>query len=92
MLSKFFTQNAEKLGLAVVFVSSDQDEASFKEYFASMSWDLALPFEDSHKDVVGGDVEGIPTLKIFSIDGKLVSGNARGGVASDPTGSKFPNY
>jgi nucleoredoxin len=92
VLSKFFTENAEKLGLAVVFVSSDQDEEAFKEYFGSMSWDLALPFEDSHKEVVGGDVQGIPTLKIFSIDGKLVSANARGGVSSDPTGARFPNY
>jgi nucleoredoxin len=93
VLSKFFTENADKLGLALVFVSSDQDEDAFKDYFASMSWDLALPFEDSHKEVVGGDVKGIPTLKIFDAEtGKLVCGNARGGLSQDPTGAKFPNY
>ncbi len=29
VLSKFFTENAEKLGLKIVFVSSDSDEAAF---------------------------------------------------------------
>ena len=93
MLSKFFTANAERLETAFIFVSSDQDEDAFKSYFGEMSWDLALPFEDAHKDVIGGDVTGIPTLKIFSVaDGKLVCGNARAGVTADPAGAKFPNY
>jgi len=33
------------------------------EYFGSMSFGLAMPYGDAHKDVVGSDVRGIPTLK-----------------------------
>ena len=32
----------------IIFVSSDRDETSFKEYFADMPW-LALPYE--HRDM-----------------------------------------
>ena len=38
-------------GLEVVFVSSDRDEASFKEYFGEMPW-LALDFSDRKLKVV----------------------------------------
>jgi len=34
--------------LKVVFISSDRDQASFDEFFATMSW-LALPFGDERK-------------------------------------------
>ena len=76
--------------MEVVFVSSDSDKAAFDSYFSEMSWDLSLPFGDSHKDVVGGDVRGIPTLKLFDAAGNLVCGNARGAVTSDPSGASFP--
>jgi len=89
-LSKWCTDNAGKHGVKIVFVSSDQDEDAFKSYFSSMSWDLALPFGDPHKDVIGSDVRGIPTLKIFDAAGNLVCGNARSAVTSDPDGASFP--
>lgn len=76
--------------MACVFVSSDKDEEAFADYFGEMSWDLALPFEDDHKKVVGGDVRGIPTLKLFDKAGNLICPNARGAVTSDPTGAAFP--
>ena len=41
----------------IVFVSSDRDEASFKEYYAEMPW-LALPFEDrAQKQSVSGEFD-----------------------------------
>ncbi len=108
VLSKFATDNAEKLECAFVFVSSDQvsrlrtrvllflrpskpsllhpplqDLDAFTDYFGHMSWDLALPFEDKHKDIVGADVRGIPTLKIFEIaSGKMITANGRAGVGA----------
>ncbi len=90
MLSEFFTKHGERLKLKIVFVSSDKDLASFKAYFAHMSFGLALPFGDAHKEVCGKDVRGIPTLKLFKRDGTLVTGDARGHVTSDAAGARFP--
>jgi nucleoredoxin len=52
--------------IEIVFVSSDKDEASFKEYFDMMSW-LTLPFqeralEETLKNKYG--VEGINDIVI----------------------------
>ena len=40
--------NGDKL--EIVFVSSDRDEKTFKEYYAEMPW-LALPYADRDKKV-----------------------------------------
>lgn len=66
----------------VVFVSSDQDKASFDEYFANHhgSW-YALPFEAEQQRQQCGSyfkVQGIPRLIVFGPDGKIVSNNAVG--------------
>lgn len=65
--------------LDIVFVSSDQDEASFREYFASMPW-LALPFADrARKEALSASyqVRGIPTLVLLGPRGELLDANAR---------------
>lgn len=52
----------------IVFVSSDQTEAAFKEYFSDMPW-LALPFSKrNEKDQLSEQfgVNGIPTLVVIS--------------------------
>ncbi len=41
----FKASHARSADWEVVFVSSDSDEAAFKEYFAEMPW-LALPYEN----------------------------------------------
>lgn len=46
----------------MVFLSSDKDEASFKEYFGEMPW-LAVPFGDSRKAELSDMVE---------VNGKIV--------------------
>ena len=90
-LSAFVNAHAERLGLRVVFVSSDRSEEAMADYFKSMAWDLALPFGDEHKEAVGGDVRGIPTLKIFdAATGELVCADARGSVGLDAAGAFFP--
>ena len=43
VLASKFKASAEEKQIAVVFVSSDRDEAAFDEYFAEMPW-FALPF------------------------------------------------
>lgn len=77
----------------IVFVSSDRDEKSWKEYFAEMPW-KALDFSDRDKK---GElskkfkVQGIPTL-IF-VDGKtgsLITGDGRSIIGDDKEGAQFP--
>merc|ERR1711939_270273 len=65
---------------AIIFVSSDRDEAGFNDYYGSMSF-YALPFsERAKKDVLNSKygVQGIPTLVLLDGKGELVNGNIRG--------------
>jgi nucleoredoxin len=44
ILSKFYELvNKDSKQLEIIFVSSDENEEAFKEYFATMPW-LAMPF------------------------------------------------
>merc|ERR1712205_259687 len=52
--------------MEVIFVSSDRDEKSFKEYFAEMPW-LCLPFENREAKALlskACNCEGIPHLAV----------------------------
>lgn len=63
--------------LAVVFVSSDRDPASFLQYYAEMPW-LAVPFESPSRQLLGAhfQVRGIPSLVILNArTGALISAN-----------------
>ena len=67
MLSEKFRTAYRGKGMEIVFVSSDRDEHSFKEYHQSMPW-LALPFV-SHQIKqnlsIKYGVSGIPCLIIL---------------------------
>ncbi|CAE8704955.1 unnamed protein product [Polarella glacialis] len=67
----------------VVFVSSDRDDASFKEYFGSMPWH-AVPYADRARQQVlntAFQVRGIPSLVLLDgATGSLLDANARGKV------------
>lgn len=77
----------------IIFVSSDRDEAQFHEYHHTMPW-LALPYAD--RDRKGKlsklfDISGIPALVIVDFDtGHVINANARGSLAEDTEGTKFP--
>ena len=51
-LAEFYktVKSSHKDDFDIVFVSSDKDEAGFKDYFASMPW-KALPFSDRDRKV-----------------------------------------
>lgn len=80
----------------VVFVSSDKDEASFKEYLGEMPWP-ALPL--SHKDVKTAlskkfDVQGIPTMVLLVKNDsgafELEVPDLRSKIESDPDNFPWP--
>ena len=82
VLAKKFQAHAAECGIAVVFISSDRDQASFDAYFKEMPW-LALPFSDKARRAGLGkkyDVRGIPSLIVLDATGKLVTSDGRGTV------------
>ena len=69
---------------AIIFVSSDFDEASFREYFGSMPW-AAVPWSQRSASELGTTfgVRGIPALvALDGSDGALLTTDARSIVAA----------
>lgn len=70
---------AKGKALEIIFVSSDRDEASFRQYYGTMPW-LALPFEDRlRKEALSTtfQVRGIPSLVLLSDACRVIEANAR---------------
>ncbi|XP_053384261.1 nucleoredoxin-like [Mercenaria mercenaria] len=68
--------------LEIVFVSSDQNEREFNEYFAEMPW-IALKFKERDTKVMLDKkygISGIPTFVILDNNGNLITKNGRGQV------------
>lgn len=83
--------NGDKLN--IVFVSSDKDESTFKEYFDEMPW-YAVPFSDRNRKGALSrkfKVSGIPTLVfVGGEDGLQITSEGRRIVMEDPEGKDFP--
>ncbi|CAF2642610.1 unnamed protein product [Rotaria sp. Silwood2] len=63
----------------IVFVSSDKDEESFKEYFQTMPW-KAIPFSDQARARKLGEkfnVDGIPALIVLLPNGAILTCDGR---------------
>merc|ERR1712093_485137 len=80
VLCEFYnTCVADGKSLEIIFVTSDQDEASFKDCWSNMPW-LAIKFGDAQiqnlKQHFG--VTGIPMLAVCKGDGTQVVQNGRG--------------
>lgn len=84
-LISFYEKVGRSNKVQVVFVSSDKDEASFKEYFAKMPW-AAMPENsaDAKKRLASTmKVQGIPSLVVLDVKtGNFVTDNARNQVDS----------
>ncbi|KAG6474558.1 hypothetical protein ZIOFF_068496 [Zingiber officinale] len=62
----------------LIFVSSDQDESSFNDFYVEMPW-LALPFGDERKKFLSRtfNTDSIPSLVAISPTGKTITTEAR---------------
>jgi nucleoredoxin len=97
-LSKHYKAYKEKgLPFEIVFCTGDKDETSFESYYKEMVADggdwLAMPWSSSAQRTELNslfEVSGIPCLVIVDENGCVINKNARGAVASDPTGESFP--
>lgn len=64
---------------AVVFVSADQDQSAFDEYFAEQPW-YAVPYENQEqRDALNEkfNIRGIPALLVVNQEGEVVSKEGR---------------
>ncbi|XP_015894781.2 probable nucleoredoxin 1 [Ziziphus jujuba] len=71
MLVELYKEIASKGNFEVVFISSDKDDESFKDFFSEMQW-LAIPYSDSDTQKRLGDlfnVKVIPSLVIVDENG-----------------------
>lgn len=94
VLSDFYKKlRAAGRKFEVVFVSSDRDQESCKEYYDSMPW-LLLPYPDrARKDALASKygIRGIPTLVFVDPkDGSTITGEGRNIVTVDSEGEEFP--
>jgi len=63
----------------VVFVSADQDQEAFNEYFAEQPW-YAVPYENQEqRDRLNEqfNIRGIPALLVLNEEGELISKEGR---------------
>ena len=70
---------AQQKPFAVVFVSADQDQGAFDEYFGEQPW-YAVPYSDSEqRDRLNEafSIRGIPALMVLNQEGQLVSKEGR---------------
>jgi len=91
-LSKAYNEWKEKgMEVEVIFVSGDKDQSSFDEYYCGMPW-LAVPFDDGRRQKWNThfEVAGIPTVVVLDKDNSVLNKNARGAIANDFEGKKFP--
>eukprot|EP01041_Mallomonas_annulata_P013405 gene13405-28428_t len=92
-LASYYT-NRKQTGhndFEIIFISSDQDESEFEEYYQTMPW-LTFPFKDPRVEKFGErcGISGIPALIIVDPAGKVVTANGRAAIDSDPEGTSFP--
>merc|ERR1719456_20944 len=92
-LSKAYLANLQAKGLEIVFVSSDRDEAAFKEYYAEQPW-LALPYDKRElKESLSKKfkVRGIPSVVILDpATGEVITTDGRAAISGDPKGLEMP--
>jgi len=76
----------------VIFLSSDQNEAQFNEYYGEMPW-LTIDFGSPKKEELSKkyEVRGIPTLILLDKNGKIIDKEGRGKVSGDYKDFPFKN-
>ncbi|CAF1632899.1 unnamed protein product [Adineta ricciae] len=93
-LIDFYKKYAEEKKLEIIFLSSDNDQESFDEYYKEMPW-LTLDFnEQDKKDEIENkfEISGIPKLILIDGDtGDVICTDAREQIQNrDKQGENFP--
>ena len=81
-LVKYYNNaNASSKQLEIVFISGDETEDEFQEYYGDMPW-LATPFDEEQSTEIMSSfgVSGIPALVVVSKDGTVINAGGRDDV------------
>ena len=82
-LRQFYNEvNSSSKRLEIVWISADEDEEEFNEYFEEMPW-LSMPFDPSElREEVSEkfDIASIPQLLILNKDGSVKSATGKAEV------------
>ncbi|XP_065057621.1 uncharacterized protein LOC135685567 [Rhopilema esculentum] len=92
---KMFYEDLEDSPLAIIFVSSDRDEASMKSYFADHGAYYAVPYSDNELSTAlkqNCEVQGIPKLAVVDKSGKMLNGDGRSDVAKGKPSEAFKKW
>eukprot|EP01022_Parablepharisma_sp_SALTPOND_P009429 TRINITY_DN139194_c0_g1_i1.p1 TRINITY_DN139194_c0_g1~~TRINITY_DN139194_c0_g1_i1.p1 ORF type:complete len:154 (-),score=17.17 TRINITY_DN139194_c0_g1_i1:105-566(-) len=84
-LAKLYTEvNTPAKQIEIIFVTSDKDQKSWSDYYATMPW-LAIPFGDARIPQLKKkyNVSGIPTLVILDPNGNTKCMDAYEDVANE---------
>ncbi|GAV61029.1 C1_3 domain-containing protein/Thioredoxin_8 domain-containing protein [Cephalotus follicularis] len=78
LIEAYLEIKAKDNAFEVIFISSDRDQSSFYEFFASMPW-LSLPFGDERKTFLTRKfkIKSIPTAIAIGPSGRTLSKEAR---------------
>lgn len=78
LIEAYHEIKAKDNAFEIVFISSDNDQSAFDEFFATMPW-LALPFGDERKKFLARKfkIQGIPAAIAIGPTGKMVTKQAR---------------
>jgi len=82
-LAKAYTDSYKAKDMEIVFVSSDNDEASFNEYYAEQPWTALVYSDRAGKQELSSKfkVSGIPSFVVVDSNGDLITKNGRGKIA-----------
>lgn len=91
-LADWYNSKHQKEDIEIIFVSSDRDEKSYKEYLSHMPWKGLAFNEKKAKEELDAifKVEGIPTLVFIDGEGNTLTTDGRSKVISSPDNFPWP--
>lgn len=91
-LAEWYEAGLKEKGLDVVFVSSDDSEDDFRQYFAEQPWHALDSSDGESKRLLRNmlDISSIPSCVIVDKDGVVVNRDGCSAILGDPKGVNFP--
>lgn len=91
-LAEWYEADLRERGLDVVFVSSDESEDDFREYFAKQPWHALDHSNRQSKRILCNmlDIVRIPCLVILDKDGVVINMDGASAILEDRKGTHFP--
>jgi len=92
-LIEWYNNNAERLNLEIIFVTSDKNEEAYNKYYKKMPW-ATIGYDNKRVSFSLGQKfgnEGIPFLGLVEYDGTFVTKEvSTSRLMADPNGEEFP--